>query len=353
MIMLNTGQRKVISYFVLTLIALPISTASGAEAPSSIANMSNRGIDISDFGEISKESEHITNYQRTSSSSSVSKYIGSSLQTAMHKIALQPARNGSDYTVPRIASDDAQSNGSGRRGGTLAGQGCMTNSGKGAAGRMTAIPLPVGETEGTGSFETDAVGNLACIPANAPAGEPVVVVDEVTGEKIEVEPIVISVSAEDFENQPIKPASLTMDNAPHSLKNYNTNIFAQSGEQTFTEDVMGEPVEIKAIPVSYTFDYGDGTVVTTTNPGHSVAEQWDVKTPTSHQYSTPGDYTYTVTTTFRGEFRVPGGPWQVIAGTSDRTSAPQTVQIWRVTSGNVEDSCVKNPSAYGCPTSKK
>lgn len=323
-----------------------------ADSPTS-ANITNSGIGISGSNSSDNWRNIESGFKKTSTKSTNLVYDGSSLGKAIKKISLQPARNTSDSTVPRIASDDAQSNGSGHRGGTLAGQGCMTNSGKGAAGRMTAIPLPVGETEGTGSFETDAVGNLACIPANAPAGEPVVVVDEVTGEKIEVEPIVISVSAEDFENQPIKPASLTMDNAPHSLKNYNTNIFAQSGEQTFTEDVMGEQVEIKAIPVSYTFNYGDGTVMTTTNPGHSVAEQWDVKTPTSHQYSTPGDYTYTVTTTFRGEFRVPGGPWQVIAGTSDRTSAPQTVQIWRVTSGNVEDSCVKNPSAYGCPTSKK
>ncbi|GAA1046453.1 hypothetical protein [Rothia amarae] len=324
-----------------------------ADSDPTSASIGGDGISVSGSGEAASRGNYAKSFRQSSSTSLKTTFTGTTLSKALDAIKLQPGRNTSDSTVPRIASDDAQSNGSGRRGGTLAGQGCMTNSGKGAAGRMTAIPLPVGETEGTGSFETDAVGNLACIPANAPAGEPVVVVDEVTGEKIEVEPIVISVSAEDFENQPIKPASLTMDNAPHSLKNYNTNIFAQSGEQTFTQNVMGEQVEIKAIPVSYTFNYGDGTVVTTTNPGHSVAEQWDVKTPTSHQYSTPGDYTYTVTTTFRGEFRVPGGPWQVIAGTSDRTSAPQTVQIWRVTSGNVEDSCVKNPSAYGCPTSKK
>lgn len=351
---MNTVKAKlVLATAVITISSISsLGPSYAGEKPVTGSWNSDGSLNISD-----NSSSHLddlrTNSFKTPGKQTYRSETFSTFNAVSQAMKLQIARNTSDSTVPRIASDDAQVNGSGRRGGTLAGQGCMTNSGKGAAGRMTAIPLPVGETEGTGSFETDAVGNLACIPANAPAGEPVVVVDEVTGEKIEVEPIVISVSAEDFENQPIKPASLIMDNAPHSLKNYNTNIFAQSGEQTFTQNVMGEQVEIKAIPVSYTFNYGDGTVVTTTNPGHSVAEQWDVKTPTSHQYSTPGDYTYTVTTTFRGEFRVPGGPWQVIAGTSDRTSAPQTVQIWRVTSGNVEDSCVKNPSAYGCPTSKK
>lgn len=255
----------------------------------------------------------------------------STFESISKKISLQIGRNDHDPTEPRLAAEDNRITDH-----PMNGKECVTNDGKGATGRLVAIPLPLGEVEGTGSYDTDAVGNFGCLPTKGGGKKTVTVVNPVTGKTVKVEPIVISVSHEDFENQPIKPASLTMDNAPNSLKNYNTNIFAKSGEQRFNDNIMGENVEIKAIPISYTFNYGDGTTVTTTNPGYSVGSQWDVRTPTSHQYKKPGKYTYTVTTTFRGEFRVPGGPWQVVPGTSNRVSAPQGVDVWRVKAGNVD-----------------
>ena len=229
---------------------------------------------------------------------------------------------------------------------------CITNNGKGKAGRFTPIPLPIGEVEGTSSYNTKDAGNLACIPEDAPADKPVVVTDQKTGKKTEVKQIKVKVTQRDFENQPIQPAQLKLDRAPHSLKNYNTNIYANSTTQTFTDTIMGRQVEIKAIPISYTFNYGDGATLTTSNPGASVGDRWDIETPTSHVYSKTGDFNYSVTTVYRGEWRVPGGPWQVIAGTAQRSSPAQTVQVWKIKAHNVDQNCIQNPGGPGCPTEK-
>ncbi|MDO4916736.1 MAG: hypothetical protein Q3974_03865 [Rothia sp. (in: high G+C Gram-positive bacteria)] len=282
---------------------------------SSLENISSKSITLRHSEE---GSEHII-------------FTGESYSKAESKISLQIGRNDNDATEPRLAAEETRDADH-----PMDGKECVTNDGKGTNGRLVAVPLPLGEVEGTGSYDTDVVGNFGCLPTKGGGKKTVTVVNPVTGKTVKVEPIVISVSHEDFENQPIKPASLTMDNAPKSLKNYNTNIFAKSGEQRFNDNIMGENVEIKAIPISYTFNYGDGTTVTTTNPGYSVGSQWDVRTPTSHQYKKPGKYIYTVTTTFRGEFRVPGGPWQVVPGTSNRVSTPQGVDVWRVKAGNVD-----------------
>lgn len=329
-----------------------IATSYAADAPPS-ASISGAGIDINASIDKLREQGFSTNFKQTNDSKTFTRYNGNKHETAISAIALKPGRNTADQTVPRLAQGNSPKNAPKNPGGSIAGTACATNQGNGGAGRMVSIPLPVGDIEGTGSFDTADVGNLACIPANVPAGEAVEVIDEVTGETVEVEPIVITVSAEDFENQPIQPAVLHMDNAPHTLKNYNTNIYAQAGEQVFTENVLGEDVQIRAIPVSYTFDYGDGTVLTTTHPGFSVGQGWDVRTATSHQYGEVGDYSYTVSTTYRGEFRVSGGPWQVIAGTSDRQSVSAVVQVWRVRSGNVAGSCVEDSEVAGCPGTKK
>ncbi len=345
-------MRKKYFIFSLLLVSPTINTpAIAAEAPSIASNWSPSD-------SISTKGNKSDSWAIDLAKGSFSKKTVASHEIAVHpgyssaiaKLNLQPSRNNEDSTEPRLTYDGRGTRQGGKSiaGGATTNTQCVTNNGKGAAGNLQPIALPLGDIEGTGSFATDLVGNFACIPAKATAGEPIVIIDEETGEEIEIEPIIITVTTEQFEDQPIEPAVLMMDRAPHSLKNYNTNVYANSEEQIFHENIMGENVEIKAIPVSYTFDFGDGTTLTTSNGGYSVGEEWDVETPTSHRYAQTGTYQYSVTTTFRGEFRVPGGPWQVIPGTAIRTSVPQEVQVWRVTAGNVQDSCAKNSSSYGC-----
>ncbi|MFW0112279.1 hypothetical protein [Rothia sp. CCM 9416] len=162
------------------------------------------------------------------------------------------------------------------------------------------------------------------------------------------EPIIVT--TEDFQNLGILPSEAHQERAPHTLKNYNTNFWASPQEQTFDIEMGGVPVQVRAIPISYTFTYGDGQTLNTTSPGYQLGEDvWDQETPTSHKYAEPGDFNYSVTTYYRGEFSVAGGPWQVIDGTGDATSEPQLIRVWRVKTGLVADDCATNPSAWGCP----
>ncbi|MDY3049740.1 MAG: hypothetical protein SOR40_08245, partial [Rothia sp. (in: high G+C Gram-positive bacteria)] len=126
------------------------------------------------------------------------------------------------------------------------------------------------------------------------------------------EPIILTI--QDLQELGITPTPIHQQNPPHTLKNYNTNFWAEPNPQEFHTQINGVPVTARAIPTHYTFDYGDGRKYTTTHPGYRLADDvWDEPTPTSHQYSRAGDYVFTLSTYYRGEFSVAGGPWQVMA----------------------------------------
>lgn len=196
----------------------------------------------------------------------------------------------------------------------------------------------------------DKFGQAYLCEAKTPDGQPADPVEYTlpNGETVAApEPIVVT--TEDFQNLGILPSEAHQERAPHTLKNYNTNFWASPQEQTFDIEMGGVPVQVRAIPISYTFTYGDGQTLNTTNPGYQLGEDvWDRETPTSHKYVEPGDYNYSVTTYYRGEFSVAGGPWQVIDGTGEATNEPQLVRVWRVKAGLVADDCAANPGAWGC-----
>ncbi|WP_237189832.1 hypothetical protein [Rothia nasimurium] len=163
----------------------------------------------------------------------------------------------------------------------------------------------------------------------------------------------ITLTTHDFNTFPIQAATPHQERAPHTLKNYNTNFWANPNPQEFTQTINGQNVTLKATPISYTYHYGDGTTLgPVTYPGYQLGEHiWDEETPTSHRYEQTGEYWFTLVTEYRGEYSVNGGPWQVIEGTVQRTSEPQLVNVWRVKVGLVADDCAANPEAWGCGSS--
>lgn len=91
--------------------------------------------------------------------------------------------------------------------------------------------------------------------------------------------------------------------------------WAESKEQTFDVVMLGQAVKVRATPVKYVWDFGDGTVLTTTFPGREYPAR-DV----SMRYAYQGWYEVSLVTQFSGEYSVNGGPWQPIAGTVSVTS---------------------------------
>jgi hypothetical protein len=160
-------------------------------------------------------------------------------------------------------------------------------------------------------------------------------------------PIVITL--EEFQKQPVLAATILSQPSNFGLRNAHSNIYAQAREQEFTFAFQDASIVLKARPVSYRWDYGDGTSVTTTSPGGPVnGNAFDTPTATSHQYARTGDFQVTVTTFFAGDYSVDGGPFQPVAGEAAVVSTPHLMSIWRTQSHQVSQDCLENPTGIGC-----
>ena len=160
---------------------------------------------------------------------------------------------------------------------------------------------------------------------------------------------------QDFQQLAVAPAASHVQPAPDTLKNMHTNVYAQAEPQTFTTTLGGYPVQVRAYPVQYTWDYGDGTTLGPTPlTGAPLPDgAWDEPTDTSHVYTATGDYTVRLRTSFYGEYNIADTGWQPVAGYNQVTSPPVALSVWRATVHNVADDCHTNPTGIGCPGTEK
>jgi hypothetical protein len=91
--------------------------------------------------------------------------------------------------------------------------------------------------------------------------------------------------------------------------------------QTFTVDIRGFAVVITATASGYAWDTGDGTVLTTTDPGAPYPAQ-----TITHDYSS-GTYTAALTTTWSATYSVDGGVQADVPGTTTTQGAPVTFTV--------------------------
>ena len=101
-----------------------------------------------------------------------------------------------------------------------------------------------------------------------------------------------------------------------------TNVFASSTEPVvLTTTVLGQPVQVRATPARWSWDFGDGTVVgPTTDPGAAYPALTN-----THAYAERGDYEIVMTTHYTGEFSLDGATWYPIQGEAQVDSAPVAV----------------------------
>ncbi|MDQ0679875.1 hypothetical protein QFZ30_003257 [Arthrobacter pascens] len=182
------------------------------------------------------------------------------------------------------------------------------------------------------------LGNARCVYPGENPGEVIAPQDPV-------------VSLAQFQELPISAGSSTVQPSPHTLVGAQTNVFAVATEQILQLTVVGRSVRVKAIPVEYQWDYGDGNGLgPSTLSGSSLPpERWGEKTRTSHIYRSTGDVSVTLSTFYRGEYSVEDGPWQPIVGRATVVTAPQTISVWRSITRNYADDCNRNPRGQGCP----
>jgi hypothetical protein len=160
---------------------------------------------------------------------------------------------------------------------------------------------------------------------------------------------VVEVTPAKFRSFPIAPSKTASQPEGFSLRNGNAHMYAIPNPQTFNVDIFDQPVRIRAIPQSYAWKYGDGQSKRTQNPGKpNPNHTFDEPTDTSHIYKETGDYQIRLSTIYRGEFSVNGGPWKPIPGTANVPSEPMPMSVWRTKKLLVDRNCVENPDGPAC-----
>jgi hypothetical protein len=139
--------------------------------------------------------------------------------------------------------------------------------------------------------------------------------------------------------------------AAFGIRGLPVNFIADRGIRTVDGELLGQPVQVQFLPVSFAWDYGDGATAATEHPGATwerlrVAE-FD-ETPTSHTYADRGTVTVRVSATVVARYRTAGGPWIPVPGTATLPSAERDLRIVAISTVLVSDDCLADPEGPGC-----
>ncbi|WP_233489060.1 hypothetical protein [Blastococcus sp. TF02-09] len=91
--------------------------------------------------------------------------------------------------------------------------------------------------------------------------------------------------------------------------------------QTFTLDIRGFTVDITATATTFTWHTGDGTDLTTTDPGAPYPDH-----TITHDYAS-GSYTASLTTTWTATFTIDGGLTVPVPGSTTTDGPPVTFDV--------------------------
>ena len=150
---------------------------------------------------------------------------------------------------------------------------------------------------------------------------------------------------------------LTLDSAhpPHTTKGEETNFYTtlEGSSNIFEGDLPIGHTRIRAVPVAYRYEYGDGHDLKTHSAGSPVSSQHSGQslheTSTSYAYPQVGNFHAYVTVTYAGQYSIDGGPWQFFGTEVSRVSEPVLVRVWESEVHSVGKTCTEDPGAKGCP----
>ena len=150
---------------------------------------------------------------------------------------------------------------------------------------------------------------------------------------------------------------LTLDSAhpPHTSKGEETNFYTtlEGSSNIFEGDLPIGRTRIRAVPVAYRYEYGDGRDLKTHSAGNPVSSQYSGQslheTSTSYVYPQVGNFHAYVTVTYAGQYSIDGGPWQFFGTEITRISEPVLVRVWESEVHSVGKTCTEDPGAKGCP----
>ena len=150
---------------------------------------------------------------------------------------------------------------------------------------------------------------------------------------------------------------LILDSAhpPHTSKGEETNFYTtlEGSSNLFEGDLPIGHTRIRAVPVAYRYEYGDGHDLKTHSAGSPVSSQYSgqssLETSTSYVYPMVGNFHAYVTVRYAGQYSIDGGPWQFFGTEIIRISEPVLVRVWESEVHSVGKTCTEDPGARGCP----
>ena len=146
---------------------------------------------------------------------------------------------------------------------------------------------------------------------------------------------VVVVTAGDVARLVVDGSGLTRQPPGAQVLRSKPFIVYTSGEsRTYATTVVGTGVEVEVTPVSFLWDWGDGTSTVTSDPGRS----WPDQTVFHHYSASAVGVRTSLTTTWSARFRPSGGAqWQEVVGTVTTTETSTPYDVVRATTVLTDD----------------
>ncbi|TIC79442.1 hypothetical protein [Nocardioides sp. GY 10127] len=112
-----------------------------------------------------------------------------------------------------------------------------------------------------------------------------------------------------------------------TLVNIATLVRTEAEPFTRTVTLLGRSITLDISPDSYTWHFGDGTTLSTTEPGQPYDSALPATAYVSHEYASAQKASVSVDTTWSARWREGTGDWQPVDGTVTTTGPAQTLTV--------------------------
>jgi hypothetical protein len=164
-------------------------------------------------------------------------------------------------------------------------------------------------------------------------------------------PAVPGVTLDDVAGFVPRDASIRSQPNGWALVGAPVNLLTDASAQVVGGTLLGRPAQVRFVPVSFTWDHGDGTSTTVDDAGSTwrdLRQQDFTATPTSHVYTQMGARRVSLTIAYSPSYRFDGGAWQAIPGTLPVTLGPVTIHVLQGSTVLVGGVCGSRSAGPGC-----